>query len=270
MEIPTYEIFAVRYGRFDRRVRSKNYLESDDHETDDPLDLYIFAIRGNGRLILVDTGCSRESAQRRGRDVIRTPDEAMRLIGVDCGEVREIVLTHMHWDHAGGIEYFPNATFHLQRDEMAFCTGHCMCAPLMRRPFDVEHVSNALRALYADRLKFHAGTSEIAPGVSLHLIGGHTGGLQSLRVRTARGWVVLAGDASHLWNNIRSRNPFPVFSDLARMIEGWTLIESLADGPDHIIPGHDPLILQRFPRHEGHAEVVRLDLAPIAPMPRVG
>jgi hypothetical protein len=70
---------------------------------------------------------------------------------------------------------------------------------------------------------------------------------RSLRVPTERGWVVLAGDASHLWGNIRKRMPFPVVVDVARMLKGFEILESLADGPDHIIPGHDPLILKRFP-----------------------
>ncbi len=138
-----------------------------------------------------------------------------------------------------------------------------MCHPYMRGPFAVEDVNSLLRVLYAGRLQFHAGMAEIAPGVSLHLIGGHTGGLQSLRIATARGWVVLASDATHLWNNIRSRNPFPAFASLPEMLDGWNTLESLADGPDHIIPGHDPLILKRFPCLNGNPDVVQLHEQPI-------
>jgi glyoxylase-like metal-dependent hydrolase (beta-lactamase superfamily II) len=75
--------------------------------------------------------------------------------------------------------------------------------------------------------------------------------------------VVLAGDAVHLWGNIRKRNPFPVVVDVARMLRGYEILEGLADGADHIIPGHDPLILRRFPPHGGNKEIVRLDLPPI-------
>jgi glyoxylase-like metal-dependent hydrolase (beta-lactamase superfamily II) len=113
-------------------------------------------------------------------------------------------------------------------------------------------------------MTFHDGTAEIAPGISVHLIGGHTGGLQIIRVPTARGWVVLAGDATHYWANIRTRNPFPLVVDVARMLEGYKIAESLADGPDHIIPGHDPLVLTRFPRVPGQTDIVRLDLSPAA------
>ena len=67
-----------------------------------------------------------------------------------------------------------------------------------------------------------------------------------------------------MWGNIRHRNPFPVVVDVARMLKGFDIINSLADGPDHVIPGHDPLILKRFPRLDGNPEIVRLDLPPIA------
>jgi glyoxylase-like metal-dependent hydrolase (beta-lactamase superfamily II) len=110
----------------------------------------------------------------------------------------------------------------------------------------------------------HDGDAEIAPGITLHLIGGHSGGIQSVRVPTERGWVVLAGDATHLWGNIRKRMPFPVVVDVARMLKGFEILESLADGPDHIIPGHDPLILKRFPPLAGYPDTVRVDLPPIA------
>jgi hypothetical protein len=124
-------------------------------------------------------------------------------------------------------------------------------------------VLQAVREVYAGRVVFHDGIDNLAAGISLHLIGGHSGGLQIVRVHTARGWVVLASDAAHFWANIRKRQPFPLVVDVFRMAEGWRKCEELADGPDHIIPGHDPLVLQRFPAVAGNSEAVRIDLAPV-------
>jgi glyoxylase-like metal-dependent hydrolase (beta-lactamase superfamily II) len=259
----TYEILALRYGIFDGRMQFQNYVIPDDHAAPDPLDFFVFAIRGGGRTIVMDTGFTAASAKRRGRELLCTPAEALRNAGIDTATVKDVVLTHMHWDHAGGMEYFPSATFHMQAEEMAFCTGPCMCQPFLRRPFDVEDVQSAIRALYADRMRVYQGDAEIAPGITMHLIGGHSGGIQSIRVPTKRGWVVLAGDAAHLWGNIRKRMPFPVVVDVARMLRGFETLERLADGPDHIIPGHDPLILKRFPPLDGNQEIVRVDLPPI-------
>ncbi len=262
--VPNYEILALRYGIFDGRKQFQNYIMPDDHAAEDPLDFYVFAIRGGGRTIVMDTGFNAQSAKRRGRTLICAPDQALRNAGIESATVKDVVLTHMHWDHAGGMEYFPAATFHIQAEEMAYCTGPCMCQGFLRRPFDVDDVQSAIRALYADRLKIHEGTVELAPGITLHLIGGHTGGIQSIRVHTERGNVVLAGDAVHLWGNIRKRNPFPVVVDVARMLRGFDTIEALADGPDHVIPGHDPLILKRFPPLGDNREIAQLHLPPTA------
>lgn len=260
---PTYELLALRYGIFDGRLQFQNYIIPDDHAAPDPLDFFVFAIRGNERTIVMDTGFNPVSATRRGRALLRTPAQALLDAGIDPAEVKDVVLTHMHWDHAGGMEYFPKATFHIQAAEMAYCTGPCMCEPFLRRPFDVDDVQSAVRALYSDRLRVYEGAREIAPGVTVHLIGGHSGGIQSIRVPTKRGWVVLAGDATHLWGNIRKRMPFPVVVDVARMLKGFDILNGLADGPDHIIPGHDPLILKRFPAVGTNTEIVRVDLEPI-------
>ena len=247
---PHYEILALRYGTFDGRMQYQNLLVPDDHSAPDPLDFYVFAIRGAGRTIVMDTGFNPESGARRGRGMARTPAQSLLDAGIDPAAAEDVILTHMHWDHAGGMRYFPKAKFHIQAAEMAYCTGPCMCEPFLRRPFDVDDVQSAVGALYSDRLRVYEGTAEIAPGVTVHLIGGHSGGIQSIR--------------AHLWRNIRGRNPFPVVVDIQRMLRGFDIINGLADGEDHVIPGHDPLILKRFPSHNGNPDIARLDLPPVA------
>ncbi len=258
-----YEIVAIRYGTQQDRTAASNFLFPDDHSAHMPIDYYVWAITGGGRTIVVDTGFSHATAEARGRRLMRSPVEGLALAGIDAASVKDVVLTHLHYDHAGCMNDFPAATFHLQDAEMAFATGRCMCHRVLRIPMEVEDVTTAVRHVFADRVTFHDGTATIAPGITLHLVGGHSGGLQVVRVATARGYVVLASDAAHYWANIRTRNPFPLVVDVARMAEGWRICEELADGPDHVIPGHDPAVLTRFPSLPGCAEVVRVDLAPI-------
>jgi len=118
--------------------------------------------------------------------------------------------------------------------------------------------------LFEGRVEFHDGDSTITPGLSVHLVGGHTAGLQAVRVHTARGWLVLASDASHLYANMEQRRPFPAVYNVGDMMEGFRRLSSLADGPELVIPGHDPQVLSRFPAHSPQTEgwIARLDGAP--------
>jgi len=94
---------------------------------------------------------------------------------------------------------------------------------------------------------FHAGDATLLPGLELLHIGGHTRGLQAVRVHTARGWVVLASDAAHYYANAVRENPFPVVIDVAQMLAGHRRLLALAGSVDHFIPGHDPAVLDRYP-----------------------
>jgi glyoxylase-like metal-dependent hydrolase (beta-lactamase superfamily II) len=118
--------------------------------------------------------------------------------------------------------------------------------------------------VYAGRVAFHDGDAVIAPGISVHHIGGHTKGLQAVRVWTRVGWLVLASDASHYYANMGEGRPFPVVANVMEMVDGWRKLHTLADDPRHIVPGHDPLVMQRYrapgPTLEGIA--VRLDADP--------
>jgi len=263
---PNYEIIAFQFAMTLPRQPWQNYLQPDADAVPEALAFLFFAIQGDGRTLLVDTGFSAAAAQRRGLRVERSPQVCLREAGIDPAQVTDVIVTHLHWDHAGCLDDYPQATLHLQEQELAFATGSCMCEPLLRRPFDVDDVTSAVRALYGGRLRLHEGDAQVAPGVALHHIGGHTKGLQAVRVCTARGPVVLAGDAAHQWQNLRRRNPFPVLVNVDDVLRGYGKLEALAGGPDHIIPGHDARVVQRFPPLPATRDAVLLHLAPMLPV----
>ncbi|MCY1295702.1 hypothetical protein D9M70_450540 [compost metagenome] len=130
---------------------------------------------------------------------------------------------------------------------MHFATGRYMLYKPLRHSFNVEDVVNLVRGVHQQRVVFHHGDVEIAPGVGLVHIGGHTLGLQAVRVHTERGWVVLASDASHYYDNMDDDSPFPVVLDVGAMLDGYRKLHQLADSPAHIIPGHDPKVREIYP-----------------------
>lgn len=242
----TYEVYAVKYAHHARKA-GENFLGGDPHDGPMPIDFFVWAIVGEDRTFVVDTGFGRDMARKRQRELLRTPAEGLKLIGVNAGEVRDVIVTHMHYDHAGTLDDFPRARFHVQDREMAFCTGRHMCHATTRFPFEGEHVAGMVHRIFEGRVAFHDGDSELAPGVTLHRVGGHSLGLQVVRVRTRRGWVVLASDATHFYANMEQGRPYPIVVNVAEMLEGFQTIQRLATTPAHVIPGHDPLVLTNYP-----------------------
>jgi len=260
----TYEVFAIRYAGVQRR-RIDNFIGMDVHDGPMAMDFYVWLLRSSQRTILVDTGFTTATAAARKRvlERYRCPIDTLHTLGVDPATITDVVLTHLHFDHAGNLSRLPAARFHLQDAEMQYATGRCMCYAPMRHAYSVEDVAEMLRNVYAERVVFHDGDAVIAPGVELMLIGGHTRGLQSVRVRTARGWVVVASDASHYYENHESGRPFPIVQDMEQMLAGQRRLLEKADSPMHVVPGHDPDVLRRYPPLKGDADTVCLHLAPI-------
>jgi len=265
MTAPVYELYAIKYAHHERR-RSDNFIGGDPHDGPMPMDYFVWLARSPERVFVIDTGFNVEAAARRKREHIRCPTKGLAMLDVDAARVRDVIITHLHYDHVGNFDLFPAATFHLQDREMRFATGRHMCAGVLRHSFDVENVTGMVRAVYGDRVAFHDGDAEIAPGISVHLVGGHTMGLQFVRVRTQRGWVVVASDASHYYENMLERRPYPTVFSVGAMIEGWGRLFALADSRDHVVPGHDPDVLRRYPVARAGLEgiAVRLDVAPVA------
>ena len=258
-----YEIYALRYATMSPRTPHLNYLLPDPHETTaQDLDYFVWLIQGGGRDILVDTGFNAEEAKLRSRRLTLNPVEALARFGVNADDIRDVVVTHLHYDHAGNLDRFPNARFHLQDREMSYATGRCMCHGVLRHPFSVEHVTLMVRHVFGERVSFQSGDGEVAPGVTLHRVGGHSDGLQVVRVETARGPVVLASDASHYYANMHRRSPFPILYNLGDMYEGWDIVARLAGHPDRVIPGHDPIVTEIYPRASEKVDAYSLHMQP--------
>lgn len=263
MSEAVYEILALKYAENPARKRFEAFIGADDHDAPYPIDYFVWAVRNRHRTVVIDTGFDAAEAARRSRAVQRAPATALGLVGIDTKTVTDVVITHLHYDHAGTLDAFPAARFHLQAAEMAYATGPCMCHGHLRAPFTADHVCAMVRNVFAGRVTFHDGDTEIAPGLSLHKIGGHSRGLQSVRVMTATGPVVLASDAAHYYEHFETGKVFPITIDIEDVLKGYGRLVTLAGGaPRRVVPGHDPLVLARYPALTGETQgiVHRLDV----------
>lgn len=267
-DVEPFELYALRYARHTGRRPQDNYLGGADfHDADSDLDYFVWVARRGKETYLVDTGFGEDAARARGRELITPVPQALSQLGLQAAEIKHVIITHLHYDHAGTLDHFPAATFHLQASEAAYATGPCMCHAALRHPFAVNDVVAYVRSLYQGRVRLYDGMAEIAPGLSVHLVGGHTAGLQVVRVWTQRGWVVLASDATHLYGNLGRDHPFPVVYHVGDMLDGYRVVRDLADSEQHIVPGHDPRVMQIYPAASAAlaGKVVRLDVAPREP-----
>jgi glyoxylase-like metal-dependent hydrolase (beta-lactamase superfamily II) len=258
-----YQVYAIRYGHFDARS-PMNYLGGDLHDVPEPLDYFVWAIIGNGKTYIVDSGFDEARSKLRKRQLVKPVGEGLKAIGIDPEGVSDVIVTHMHYDHVGNHALFPRAKYHLQDDELNFATGRCMCHPHMRLPFDVDDVTAMVHRVFNGRVEFHDGDDCIAPGITLHKIGGHSKGLQCVRVKTRRGDLLLASDSMHLYRHLNQDRIYPVFYSIEGVLEGYKRVKRLAESPHDIIPGHDPLVLSRYeaPNESLKGWIVRVDADP--------
>jgi glyoxylase-like metal-dependent hydrolase (beta-lactamase superfamily II) len=262
--LPCYEVYAIRYAMRGGQ-RPDHFVGGDPDNRSMPMDYYVWLIHGEMGLFVVDTGFGAEVAAKRGRTLLRKPAEGLALLGVNVETVKDVIITHFHYDHVGTNGTFPNARFHLQEDEMVYATGRHMRYGQFNHGYEVDDVAALVRLVFGDRVQFYVGDAILAPGVSIHRIGGHTHGLQCVRVHTQRGWVILASDTSHYYEHFEKMRVFPTVFNLGEVLEGYRTLLKLADSPRHIVPGHDPMVMERYPAPgpELKGIVVRLDVPPV-------
>ncbi len=261
-----WEVYAIKYADRNARTRADSFIFDDNHDAPHAMDYFMWLLRRGDEVILVDTGYDDDEAAARGRPIRLDPVAALAPFGIAPEQVDHIIVTHLHYDHAGGLHLFPNATLHLQAAEMAYATGPCMCHDTLRMPFTADHICETVKRLYSGKVVFYDGEAQVSEGVTVHCIGGHSRGLQCVRVRTGAGWMALASDAAHFYENLTARKPFPIVVDLQNMLDGFDTLERLASAPSLIIPGHDPLVREYFPKERADY-IFRLDAGPTKTVP---
>jgi glyoxylase-like metal-dependent hydrolase (beta-lactamase superfamily II) len=265
-DLPNYEIYAIRYAKQDLRAEGHMFLGGEHGKMIQGLDFFTYALKGGGRTWIVDSGMTEPKARRIGRnyDFLCRPSAALAEIGIDAATATDVILTHAHFDHVGTLEDYKSARFHIQDEEMIHVTGRDMTHAPFRLAYHADDIKELVDLLYAGRMVFHDGNVELAPGLEFILVGGHARGQAVLRVHTARGWVVLASDAVHVFDETDHERPFAVFYDLMDMLEGYREINRLAGSRDHLVPGHDARVTRAYPAAIKGSEgrILRLDKPP--------
>ena len=248
---PDYSIQALRYATIPGFPVSGLVMGAPQDQKID-IAMVVWLIRGGGHNVLFDSGFHREKwfKEFTVKDFL-SPDEVVKLAGVEASEITDIVISHAHWDHMGGIDLFPKATVWIQKEEFRYYTGEGWQTGGEHGGIDPEDVEELVRLNTQGRLRLvHGDDQEILPGIRAFTGAHHTYASQYLRVGAPDGRpFVLASDNCYLYRNLAERAASATFSeaDHAANIAAQKRMIELAGSSDRVVPGHDPAQFQRYP-----------------------
>jgi glyoxylase-like metal-dependent hydrolase (beta-lactamase superfamily II) len=248
---PQYEVYAIRYATIpDFSVAS--LVAGADRSRKLDIAMMVWLVRGNGRNILVDAGFYREQFFRQWHvaDFVK-PSDAIKRIGLNPEDITDVIITHMHWDHADGMDLFPKARIWIQKDELEYYAGEAWQARNTHGGIDPDDVMAAVKLNTQGRVGLvHGDGQEILPGVTCYTGGKHTYASQFVGVNTAAGIVVIASDNMYLYENLEKHVPIAATLDPDSNLRAQDRMKQLAANPKLIIPGHDPAVMKNFPNPE--------------------
>ncbi len=250
-EADKYDVYAVRFATVPNFPVS-GLIAGADRSRKLDIAMTIWVLKGaDGRVALVDSGFHRDVWFSRFtvRDFV-TPSEALAPLGIKPGDVTDIFLSHMHWDHAGGIDLFPSARVWVQQDEYEYYTGRAWQSANTHGGIDPDDVLEMVRRNTLGKVTLVHGEDDVSlSGVGFHVGGRHTWQSQFVSVETRAGHtVVLASDNVYLYENLDTHKPIAQTLDADSNLRAQDRMRAMASSLQLVIPGHDPAVFERFPR----------------------
>jgi len=245
---PAYEIYAIRYATLPAFPVAELVAGADPNRKVDAA-MMIWLVRGGGRNILVDSGFYHDRFFKDWHviDFVK-PSDALKPLGVKPEDITDVIITHMHWDHADGMDLFPNARIWIQKDELQYYAGEAWQSKDTHGGIDEEDVLTLVKLNTQGRVGMVNGDAqEIIPGVTCYTGGRHTYASQYVGVNTSAGIVVLASDNMYLYENLEKHVPIAATLDAASNLHAQDRMKQMASRPGLIIPGHDPAVIAKFP-----------------------
>jgi len=245
---PEYSIQAIRYANSPGDSVADLVMGAPKDEKIDTV-YVIWLIRGGGKSILLDSGSHLQKWFKYGMTDYLRPDEAVKLAGVGPDEVTDIVISHAHWDHMGGMRFFPKAIVWIQKEEFRYYTGEAWQRGGNHGGIDPDDVQELVRLNTTGRLRLVDGDNiEIFPGIRAYTGARHTYASQYLRVEGNPPFV-LASDSVYLYRNLAEHKASDTFSkaDYPANIKNQERMIQLAGAAERVVPGHDALQFEKFP-----------------------
>ena len=243
---PAYEIYAIRYATLKDFAVSGLVAGADKSRKMD-IAMMFWLIKGGGRNILFDCGFYRDQFMRQWHPVdYEKPSLALERAGLKPEDITDVIISHIHWDHADGFDLFPKAKIWIQKEELEYYAGEAWQGH-RRTAADPDDILGLVKANTEGKVGLVKGDAqEIFPGIACYIGGKHTWQSQFISVNTASGTVVLASDNVYLNENLEKHLPIAATLDAESNLRAQDRMKQMAASPKLIIAGHDPAVMKDF------------------------
>lgn len=258
-EADKYQAYAVRLATLAGAALSAYVPDAAPDRRVDVAFAFWLLEGADGRVVLVDTGFHRPAALVRARstDAV-SPVEAIAPLGIRPGDVTDILLTDMNWDHAGGVDLFPSARVWVQKDEYDYCAGDAWQNGRPHAGIEADDIVAVVARNVRERVTFLRGDDDTSiSGIEFHRTGARPRPAQWITARTPHGVVVLAADAAPLYESLDVPSSVAQTLDTRPDLRAAVEMRSLAARPGLVVPGRDLAVFSRFPAVAGG--IVRIE-----------